>query len=259
MTTGRSHSAELRFSTIGKGVGVVTMGDDKASPSRPAGSDRELLMAGHSEDIEDPPKLGQPPPSAYHSGREVRCVRFLCFFYRGQILLSHHLRVQSESQSAVDDVGAIFCTVYFCMFIFGFYRLPSLYSLLSQKSCWAAQCFLPSTLTRFFSNSFFKNFFWLVLIPFHPLCCTPLSFSPSTLLCVRLRSLVKFQLRQFFSLLMVFEPGETQLILSCDLALRYPVTNLRVFSFFFCVMFCLMLIPHDDRALFVDSVQYFVY
>lgn len=77
VTRGRSHSAELRFlSTIGKGVGV-TMGDDKASPSRPAGSDRELLMAGHSDDIEDPPKLGQPPPSAYHSGREVRCV--LCF------------------------------------------------------------------------------------------------------------------------------------------------------------------------------------
>lgn len=47
------------------------MGDDKASPSRPAGSDRELLMAGHSDDMEDPPKLGQPPPSAYHSGREI--------------------------------------------------------------------------------------------------------------------------------------------------------------------------------------------
>ena len=53
------------------------MGDDKASPSRPAGSDRELLMAGHSDDIEDPPKLGQPPPSAYHSGREV--LRILSF------------------------------------------------------------------------------------------------------------------------------------------------------------------------------------
>ena len=50
------------------------MGDDKASPSRPAGSDRELLMAGHSDDMEDPPKLGQPPPSAYHSGREVRWI-----------------------------------------------------------------------------------------------------------------------------------------------------------------------------------------
>jgi hypothetical protein len=43
------------------------MGDDKASPSRPAGSDRELLMAGHSDDMEDPPKL-------VHSGREVRWI-----------------------------------------------------------------------------------------------------------------------------------------------------------------------------------------
>lgn len=73
----KGHLAGVRlFSTIGKGVGV-TMGDDKASPSRPVGSDRELLMAGHSEDIEDPPKLGQPPPSAYHSGREVRSVSLL--------------------------------------------------------------------------------------------------------------------------------------------------------------------------------------
>jgi uncharacterized membrane protein len=45
------------------------MGDDKASPSRPPGSDRELLMASHDEDIEDPPKAGPPPPSAYHQGR----------------------------------------------------------------------------------------------------------------------------------------------------------------------------------------------
>lgn len=67
---GTRRGSHLAFSTIGRGV--VKMGDDKASPSRPAGSDRELLMAGHSDDIEDPPKLGQPPPSAYHSGREVR-------------------------------------------------------------------------------------------------------------------------------------------------------------------------------------------
>lgn len=51
------------------------MGDDKASPSSSArpivGSDRELLMQAHNDDVEDPPKAGPSPPSAYHSGREV--------------------------------------------------------------------------------------------------------------------------------------------------------------------------------------------
>ena len=55
------------------------MGDDKASPSRPPGSDRELLMASHDEDIEDPPKAGPPPPSAYHQGRVVRILEYLSF------------------------------------------------------------------------------------------------------------------------------------------------------------------------------------
>lgn len=61
----------VQLRAIGR-VFAVSMGDDKASPSRQAGSDRELLMAGHGDDIEDPPKTGQPSPSAYHSGREVR-------------------------------------------------------------------------------------------------------------------------------------------------------------------------------------------
>ncbi|XP_024395456.1 protein LIKE COV 1 isoform X1 [Physcomitrium patens] len=47
------------------------MGDDKASPSRQEGSDRELLMVGHGEDLEDPQKPGQPSPSAYRPGREI--------------------------------------------------------------------------------------------------------------------------------------------------------------------------------------------
>ncbi|XP_024395459.1 protein LIKE COV 1 isoform X2 [Physcomitrium patens] len=47
------------------------MGDDKASPSRQEGSDRELLMVGHGEDLEDPQKPGQPSPSAYRPGREA--------------------------------------------------------------------------------------------------------------------------------------------------------------------------------------------
>lgn len=50
----------------------MTMGEEKASPSRSGGVDREMLMAGHCNDMEDPPKTSQSSPSAYHSGREVR-------------------------------------------------------------------------------------------------------------------------------------------------------------------------------------------
>ncbi|BBN15221.1 hypothetical protein MPTK1_6g18020 [Marchantia polymorpha subsp. ruderalis] len=52
------------------------MGDDKnanmsISPERRVVGDRELLMQGHVDDVEDPLKAGPPQTSSYNAGREA--------------------------------------------------------------------------------------------------------------------------------------------------------------------------------------------
>lgn len=57
------------------------MDNDKTATSSSLGprvvADRELLMQGHAEDVEDPLKAGPPPASGYNAGREV-CLSCAC-------------------------------------------------------------------------------------------------------------------------------------------------------------------------------------